>query len=241
MLSVINSLIFRIIRYILLKRGYFGIDGDAKTSFSQMGEDRILSAIFAKKKNGFYVDVGAYHPKLYSNTYLLYLQGWNGINIDPMPNSMKLFDKVRPRDINLEIAIAKENKKMEYYIFNEPALNGFSKNISKSRHAKGHYKIIRKTNIVTHSLSGILKKYVTGDRAIDLLNVDVEGLDLSVLQSNDWEKFVPKVIVVEDLELTLENLRKSQIYKFLHKKQYIFYAKTNISSLLIHRNFINSL
>lgn len=241
MLSVINSLIFRIIRYILLKRGYFGIDGDAKTSFSQMGEDRILSVIFAKKKNGFYVDVGAYHPKLYSNTYLLYLQGWNGINIDPMPNSMRLFDKTRPRDINLEIAIAKENKKMEYYIFNEPALNGFSKNISKSRHAKGPYKIIRKTNFIAHSLNEILKKYVTRNREIDLLNIDVEGFDLSVLQSNDWEKFVPKVIVVEDLELTLENLRKSQIYNFLHKKQYIFYAKTNISSLFIHKNFINSL
>lgn len=241
MLRIINSLAFGIIRYVLLKRGYFGIDENARTSFSQMGEDRILSIIFAKKKNGFYVDVGAYHPKLYSNTYLLYLQGWNGINIDPMPNSMKLFNKMRPRDINLEIAIARESKKREYYIFDESALNGFSKKISKSRHTKGPYKVIKKTNIISHSLSEILNKYVTKDRAIDLLNIDVEGFDLSVLQSNDWKKFAPKVIVVEDIDIALENIYKSKIYSYLHKKQYIFYAKTNISSLFIHKDFINSL
>lgn len=241
MLGIVNSFVFKIMKHALLKRGYFGIDEYARTSFSQTGEDRVLSAIFAKKKNGFYVDVGAYHPKLYSNTYLLYLQGWNGINIDPMPNSMKLFNEIRPRDINLEIAIGRENKKLKYYMFNEPALNGFSKDISKSRHTKGPYKIIKEINIRAYSLSEILKKYLAKDRSIDLLNIDTEGFDLNVLQSNDWEKFVPKVIVVEDLALTLEDINKSQIYRYLHEKQYIFYAKTNISSLFIHKDFINAL
>ena len=57
---------------------------------------------------GYYVDIGAHHPVKYSNTYLLWLNGWSGINIDPLPNVMALFDKYRPKDINLNIVIQKK-------------------------------------------------------------------------------------------------------------------------------------
>jgi hypothetical protein len=55
----------------------------------------ILRRIFEHKQKGFYVDVGAYHPFLFSNTYIFYLRGWRGINIDATPGSMKLFNKFR--------------------------------------------------------------------------------------------------------------------------------------------------
>jgi len=45
------------------------------------GEDVFVNN-YLKKKIGFYVDVGAYHPLELNNTYLLYKKGWNGINID---------------------------------------------------------------------------------------------------------------------------------------------------------------
>ena len=73
--------------------------------FSQNGEDLILNRLLENKSNGFFVDVGAHHPVRFSNTYLSYLNGWNGINIDAMPNSMMIFDKIRPRDINIEVGL----------------------------------------------------------------------------------------------------------------------------------------
>jgi hypothetical protein len=48
--------------------------------YSQEGEDLILQRIFEHKQKGFYVDVGDYHPFLFSNTYIFYLRGWRGIN-----------------------------------------------------------------------------------------------------------------------------------------------------------------
>ena len=41
-------------------------------SYSQEGEDMVLQRIFAQKEYGFYIDVGAHHPKRFSNTYLFY-------------------------------------------------------------------------------------------------------------------------------------------------------------------------
>src|SRR5687767_14463398 len=78
-------------------------------SFSSAGEDMILRHIISSdKRDGFYVDVEAYHPTHQSNTYFFYLYGWRGINIEARPGSRKLFDKVRPRDINLEMGVSAE-------------------------------------------------------------------------------------------------------------------------------------
>src|SRR5829696_7661265 len=81
-------------------------DAYSRKSYSQEGEDLILERIFLEQKKGFYVDVGAHHPKRFSNTFLFYKLGWFGINIDAMPGSMSAFESARPRDINLEVAIA---------------------------------------------------------------------------------------------------------------------------------------
>ncbi|MFM6346540.1 MAG: hypothetical protein ACKPFK_15520, partial [Dolichospermum sp.] len=89
-------------------------------SYSQEGEDLILARFFEKEKNGFYVDIGAHHPQRFSNTYYFYLKGWSGINIDAMPGSMKIFDDLRPLDINLEIPISDKSEILTYYEFDEP-------------------------------------------------------------------------------------------------------------------------
>jgi hypothetical protein len=90
-----------------------------------------LISYFNRGKKGFYVDVGAHHPLRFSNTYLFYKKGWRGINIDATPGSMKLFNKIRPEDTNIESPVSNTHRKMSYYIFDEPALNSFSSKLSK--------------------------------------------------------------------------------------------------------------
>ncbi len=195
--------------------------------YSQEGEDAILKRIFEKKRNGFYVDVGAYHPKKYSNTFFFYKLGWSGINIDAMPGSMKSFNKSRSRDINLETPISSQKTKLIYYAFNEPALNSFNKELSESRDGIDGYKIIFKKEIETFTLAEILDKYLPGKiKQIDFMSVDVETLDLDVLMSNNWDKYKPGFILVEDLMFDIKNPGKSEISNFLSKFGYSFFAKT---------------
>src|SRR5580700_9536062 len=95
-------------------------------SYAQEGEDMVMRRFFESRATpGFYVDVGAHHPQRFSNTYFFYRQGWRGINIDAMPGSMKAFETLRPRDINIEAAVSAEHQSLTYAIFNEPALNSF--------------------------------------------------------------------------------------------------------------------
>ena len=200
----------------------------ATKSFSQEGEDLLLKRIFEHKKNGFYIDVGAHHPFRFSNTYLFYKKGWKGINLDAMPNSMKIFEKHRPRDINLEIPVGKDGEKLVYYIFNEPALNTFDKNRIEAIVSKSVYTLIREMEIQIRSLKSILDEYLPKGQNIDFMSIDVEGLDFEVLKSNDWKKYRPEILLVESLGGGggIDDFIKSGIYLFLQDQDYQLFAKT---------------
>lgn len=204
--------------YSLYLRDYSG------TFFSQEGEDVLLNKIFESNKTGFYVDVGAHHPKRFSNTYMLYKRGWQGINIDPLPGCMAIFEKIRPRDINLEIGVSDKEQELTYFIFNEPALNGFSKSISEGRQNE-QYQIEKTISIPSFPLSKILDTHLPLDQKINFLSVDVEGLDLKVLASNDWEKYRPKVVLVEILDASLNKLGKDPVYSYMVTQGYTLFAK----------------
>jgi len=200
-------------------------DGYSIKSYSQEGEDMILRRIFGGQKTGFYVDIGAHHPKRFSNTYFFYKNGWSGINIDATPEIMEEFKKVRSRDINLNIGISKSSGDMDFYIFNEPALNTFNEELSKERVKNTTYKLEKKIKVKTDTLENIFNKYLKSN-IIDFMSIDAEGLDLQVLQSNNWEKFRPKYMLVESLKSDVSQILDCPINKYLTEKGYKFFAKT---------------
>lgn len=195
-------------------------------SFSQEGEDLVLARFLDGKTSGFYVDVGAHHPMRFSNTYKFYLQGWKGINIDAMPNSMVLFNRIRPNDINLELAVSDKPETLIYYIFNEPALNTFSEQDAKLHDKVGSFRIVDKKRIEMHTLFEILDSHLPANTQIDFMSIDVEGLDLAVLKSNNWSKYRPIILLVESLRENLDQISKNNIYQYLKDIGYSLIAKT---------------
>jgi len=225
-------------KLVKIKNEYF--DGYAFKSYSQEGEDMILRRLFEKQANGFYVDVGAHHPMRFSNTYFFYKKGWNGINIDAMPNSMKLFEKFRPRDINIEKPVSDKKQVLTYYAFNEPALNGFSKELTEERtNVDNNYHVIFEKDIETLTLKEILDDNLPKNQEIDFLSIDVEGLDFMVLKSNDFTKYKPKVILVEILGSSLKDIEDNEITKYLKQYDYSIYAKAVNTVIFISDRFYN--
>lgn len=207
-------------------------------TYSQDGEDLLLRKIFNDINNGFYVDIGAHHPIRFSNTYYLYKKGWHGINIDPMPGSMKLFNKLRPKDINLEIAIGEKKGKTKYFIFDEPALNTCNENLAKIITQNTNNKVINIVDIDTYPLSDILAKYIPKNEKINFLNIDCEGIEYEILKSNCWERYRPDLICIEILSSDIEDIINSNIYKYLSKLEYAFIYKAFNSCMFIRKDII---
>jgi len=207
-----------------IQRLILGYDSFAP-SFAFAGEDMILRHILgADKRDGFYVDVGAYHPSHGSNTYFFYRYGWQGINIEPRPGSKALFDKMRPRDINLEVGVSLTKGELTYYVIDETStMNSFSKEFLESI---GSSKLIRQElKVCVYPLADILESYLQQDRQIDFMSVDVEGHDLHVLKSNDWERFRPSILVIED---SCDDPQHSEIVSFMQSQGYTICAQNVI-------------
>ena len=203
-------------------------------SYAQEGEDIVLNRFFEGKINGFYVEVGCHHPFRFSNTNLFYQLGWKGICIDPLPGTKALFNKWRPRDITIECGVSSRNGVLEYFMFNEPALNTFDHELAKQRDGLRNYKIIEKKVIPVNSLSYLLDQYIPNDVVdIDFISVDVEGLDLEVLTSNDWIKYKPKVVIAECLQNELGMIKSDPVSMYLKEFNYIPYAITGNSVIYI--------
>jgi hypothetical protein len=202
----------------------------SKRYYSQDGEDVLLSSFYEDKEHykGFYIDVGSHHPMRFSNTYMFYKKGWNGINIDAMPGSMKAFIKMRPRDINIEIAVSNKYEELEYYLFEESALNSFDKALSEQYINKG-WKLKKKQLLKVNPINDVIKKYLPSDKThIDFISIDVEGMDATILMSINFDKYVPDFFLVEDDNLLGRNIdyTTSEIYNFLCERNYELVAKT---------------
>lgn len=196
-----------------------------KESYAQEAEDLILQRLFEEHKGGFYVDIGAHHPFRFSNTQLLYRRGWSGINIDAMPGSMELFNLFRRRDINLELGISKTEGELKYHMFQHPALNTFSEDMAQEREGHGA-KVQKVISVKTIPLAKLLEEHLPEGMDIDFMNVDVEGMDLEVLKTNDWDRYKPKVIIAESIGASLEEIGSDPVYIFLKSKGYSIYAKS---------------
>lgn len=197
--------------------------GHGRASFSQEGEDLILARIFEDQPRGFYVDVGAHHPRRFSNTELLYRRGWRGMNIDAAPGSMRAFKRLRSRDINLEVGVAATSETRPFYVFNEPALNTFDAERAKEIE-KPPYKVVSVENVRCAPLSELLREHRI-DR-LDLLTVDAEGYDFQVLQTLDWTATRPRVVLTEQFSTDVAQLLTSERHAFLAERDYQLVAKT---------------
>jgi FkbM family methyltransferase len=190
-------------------------------SYSQEGEDLVLARIFYGKSTGFYVDIGCFHPIRFSNTYIFYRRGWRGINVDATPGVKADFQKIRPRDINIEGFVSADSSPRRFYLLSEPALNTSNENLAVQR-AKDNpaYQIDETITVRPRSLKAILDEYLPKGQSIDFLSVDVEGSDLDVLISNDWDRYKPGIVVAELLATTLEDVARHEIAQFLATKGY---------------------
>jgi FkbM family methyltransferase len=177
-------------------------------------EDTAILEYFKDRKNGFYVDVGCYHPIHRNNTYLLHMQNWSGVNIDTSKFSIDLFNFMRPKDLNYNCAISDKIEIKKVYYQKELSQLSTTEKTQAEIVFQGK---IKEKEINASTLDEILSRDKYKNSKIDLLDIDVEGADLKVLKGLSFDKFKPELICIEIHE---KEIVLSEIYKFLVHKKY---------------------
>ena len=167
-----------------------------RKQYSQWGEDVSINNFFKDKNNGIYLDIGCFHPYMYSNTCLLHERGWSGLNVDMNKTSIDLFNIVRPKDTNICAAISKKKENMKAYIDHPfSPVNTIDKKFYEN--AKNiYFKNKEIITIQTKTVQEILNFAKIG-KVIDYINIDAEGFDYEILQQIDPSKYNVKLFSVE--------------------------------------------
>lgn len=198
-----SSLLFTLRQHVAMIPALLAGPGKgASRTWSQHGEDTILvEKLKPYILSGFYVDIGANHPTKLSNTYRLYCMGMRGISIEPNDIFYRMHKRYRPGDIALCAAIGPEPGLSKFHEMSYHAFSTFSEQEYQQLIEQG-VKLVREAYKPIFPLSMILEQCrPSGREVFALLSVDTEGWDEFVLRSNDWERFRPCLVVVEQNSL----------------------------------------
>ena len=215
----------------------------AQPSFAQQGEDLIIHSIFQnhlKITRPSFIDIGAYHPIYSNNTFLLYLQGSRGVLVEPNPAYTKILKSVRKNDTVLNIGIGiTDEKDADYYVFEDfSQLNTFSKGRADRYIQEYGPDILKKViKMPLVNINEVLEKYFT--EAPNIFSIDVEGLDLDILKTLDFERFRPNIFCVETSVFGTFNVN-TEISAFMEAKGYIMRANTFSNSIYIDNLLLSS-
>lgn len=238
MISLISKAWNAIQRKIYWKFYSFFIDKtfEPKMSYSQNGEDIIISGIFESlsRHRIFYLDIGGYHPYSGSNTALFYQTGSNGIVVEPNPELFRQFSQKRPRDISLNIGVSTYSGDQDFYLSPSGALGSLIKDESVIRSDDER---IESLTVPVLTVQDIVTRYADG-KDIDYISMDIEGMELPVLESIDFSLIHPIVFCIETIHYSKNRKKEKRvdILNFMEKKGYFIYADTYINTIFVRQD-----
>ncbi len=213
-----------------------------RVSYAQMGEDVVIAGIVQAIGLGTptFIDIGAHHPVIYNNTYLLYTLGARGVLVEPNPFYCDMLRARRPGDKTLNIGIGiDDTTEADYYVIKgDGALNTFSKDqVDRYKAADGGKDaVVEVKKMPLLNINRVLKENL--GKAPDIFSIDVEGLDLAILQTLDFDTFKPPILCVETLVWGTKKV-ETAIEEFVLSKGYDLRGRTFINSIFVDRKYLS--
>lgn len=170
----------------------------ASRYYSQHGEDFLLNEIFKDKESGFFVEVGCIDGRRFSNTLTFEERGWTGLCIEAHEGYIDLLRKNRPNSIICHCAAAERDEdNVMFYANARGTLSTLDKSQEErfKRDFRDYFSGFQEQTVNKRRLDTIFEEH--GIKQIDILSLDVEGYEIEALQGIDFNKYKPKVFVIE--------------------------------------------
>lgn len=212
----------RVLKYVLVALVRLPLGRSVRLSYGYTGEDRLLESLLKPliTYSGFYVEVGSNEPRFISNTFLLYRRGWRGICIDPNEELIKKHRRIRPRDQAVCAFVSHEPQALEFIEFSNNVLSTADP-LYVPQYVEEGQTIRAIRQVQPRTLTEILVTQ-NAPAEFDLLTIDAEEFDFSILKSLDFSKFRPRLIMVEAEDFNPNQPDTHVIFQFLLERDYLF-------------------
>jgi FkbM family methyltransferase len=219
----------------LLKK-YFG-DRYRKYVYAQCGEDIIVDFLRKRlglKKEFTYLDVGAFHPSRFSNTYYFYRKGFTGVCVEPDPQLCREIAARRRRDKVLNIGIGlSSDPYADFYQMSSRTLNTFSREEAERYVASEGKQIEKVIRIPLVNINEVISAHFAGCQ--HFVSIDVEGLDFEIVRFIDFQLFRPQIFCVETASYSEDKtgVKLPEVTDYLRDKGYMVYADTYVNTIYV--------
>jgi FkbM family methyltransferase len=198
-------------------------------SYSQLGQDLEVLKLFNNKKNGYFLDIGAFDGKSYSNSFLLEKSyGWQGICVEPLPDEYAKLIQIRKCKTANKALYHTSNMQVNFTVAD--MLSGITDNIDHHTHVKDNTTITVETITPTDLL-----QEMGAPTIIDYMSLDTEGSELAILQAFDFSKYTVLFINVEH---NYEEPRRTDMRILLESHGYMYFGSRAFDDNYLHRSFI---
>ena len=148
-----------------------------------------------------------------------------------------MFNFLRPKDININIAVSDKIEKVDLYYLNDfNTQNTIDENhleFLKKYHNVKENQIFRK-QIVTEKLVNILIKY--DFKKIDFLNIDIEGHELKILENFNFDEIYIKTICIEMIDHNDKSKGNNIKIRQILNNNFKLLKKLDINYIYINKN-----
>ncbi len=195
--------------------------------FSQFGQDVFLDKIiFDGKKDGFFIDIGANHPSVLSNTLFFERLGWKGIAFEPQEKLCSLWKE--RKTVCYNIALGDTEGEIEFAEYEgdseKHTLSGVASRLGKFASKKYMVKQRR--------LGDVLQELKI--KEVDFISIDVEGYEMNVLKGIDFEAVTISCFVIENNKNERGTI-DLEIREFMQQKGYRFAGRLVIDDVFVKR------
>ena len=179
-------------------------------------EEWIVRDFFGDRRDGFFVDVGANHYRITSNTYYLETTlNWSGVAIEPLREFQQEYAKFRPRTRFMPFFVAdKSNEQAKMYVLARNTLISSAERSFTEQHGQKADEI----SVPTITLDDLLD--AEGVQRIDFLSMDIELSEPKALAGFDIERFRPELVCIE-----IHPEVRQQILDYFARHRYVMLGK----------------
>jgi FkbM family methyltransferase len=217
--------------------------GTAHYSFSQVGEDIIIKTLLKDLgiKAPQYLEIGSNHPVVDNNTYLFYLTGGKGVCVEPDKVLYDLIKQRRPGDTVLNVGVGINGMtEADFFSFPQPytGWNTFSKPEADKRVTETAVKFSEVRKVKMLGVNELIHNHF--ESGVDILSLDVEGLDMAIIKELNFSLHQPKIICIETVLFsnTRKKVKNQELINYILEQGYLIYADTYINTIFCRRELL---
>lgn len=194
--------------------------------YSQSDEEKYILDFFKDKPVGRLLDIGAYHPTVFSNSRALIELGWSAILVEPSPKCFKnlsSFYKDSEKVYTVQVAIGTWDGKLKFY-------DSAGANATAD---EKHYKLWKPLQLDYEEIEIDCVSWSTfyGNfpGIYDFISIDCEGMDWSILKQINLTETGTSLICIE------YTYHQDKILSYLNNEGFTNFIHHNGENIIVSR------